>query len=639
MKGRQGEIIHLLVKNEDKIVTINEIAKTLNCSEKTVRNDFKQIDEWLQKEFQAKIIRKPNIGVKIDISADEKKRFLSLHSNGQTNQSGQLYDQERKENILGMLMENKTLSIQDLSESFYVSKHVIKQDLKEIETWLESFNLSIESRQKVGITLHGNEKNKRAALLRLDHFGNKKEASTFHKKWFSSYDTVTAKRQFEKIEKELGKEFAKETVNNLVFHLLITVKRIKEKQIIDISVNEVESLKTKKEYEIVKRNLKELERLFVVKFPEEEISYILLHILSSKEKRNVPLNENDLSPQVYSFLTQMIQKTSEHTNIPHEKDEHLFEGLGVHMQLVFKRIEHGLYHKNPLLHDIKKTYPYTFDALFHVTKELKELVGFAFPEDEIAYLTMHFEASKERLKKIDGKNKKVIVVCSMGIGMSQLLMTKLERKFHSLDITRCVSLDELEEVIAEENPDFIISTLSIEETSLPVITVSPLLPKEEEEKVKSFISNLGKTQSSSFSTLKKLIDKDLILFKEEAETPDEIIQLLCGLLKEKGYVNEEYVNDSIEREKLAPTTIGSEIAIPHGHPKNVLKQGIAMAILKKPILWKHQMVSVVFMLSIKDTQSEDIKHLFEEIILLGEEESIVEEWKKKTSKNDFYENM
>jgi activator of the mannose operon (transcriptional antiterminator) len=129
------------------------------------------------------------------------------------------------------------------------------------------------------------------------------------------------------------------------------------------------------------------------------------------------------------------------------------------------------------------------------------------------------------------------------------------------------------------------------------------------------------------------------LFKEEVETPNEIIELLCKLLQEKGYVNEEYVNDSIEREKLSPTTIGGEIAIPHGHPKNVLKQGIAMAILKKPILWKHQMVSVVFMLSIKDTQSEDIKHLFEEIILLGEEESIIEGWKKKTSKNDFYENM
>ncbi|RFU69960.1 HTH domain-containing protein [Peribacillus saganii] len=44
MNKRQKQIIHILSGKEDKeFITINQIAKMLDCSEKTVRNDFKQI--------------------------------------------------------------------------------------------------------------------------------------------------------------------------------------------------------------------------------------------------------------------------------------------------------------------------------------------------------------------------------------------------------------------------------------------------------------------------------------------------------------------------------------------------------------------------------------------------------------------
>ncbi|PPA69549.1 BglG family transcription antiterminator [Jeotgalibacillus proteolyticus] len=638
MNNRQTKILHQLVRNNtNETLTIDMIASSLNCSERTVRNDFKQIDLWLKKEsFQAEIIRRPNIGVRFEGSDKEKRQILSLIDQSRPMQADRS-DEERKLHIMTMLInEGKTVSLQDLMNEFFVSKQVIKQDLLEISSWLEPFGLAVESKQKVGIRLIGKERDKRTALLRFHTFFEEDNLPSFYNKWFSEAELSKVKHQIKRLEKELNKQFTSDSFLNLVFHLLITTQRIKRKQTISLSLENAEALKAKKEYEVTRNHLKELESFFLIKFPEDEILYFLLHVLSLKEKNTGTHSFNEAAEDIHGLIRTMIQKTSQLTNITHDTDPLLFDSLAAHMQTTFERIKHGLYHKNPLLLEIKQAYPYTFATLFQIMEELNETVGFVFPEDEIGYLVLHFEASKERLKKLNGKNKRAIVVCSMGIGMSQLLTTKIERKFHSLELLRCVAADEVEESIRHDQPDFIISTIPLEHTTLPVILVSPLFPKAEEEKLKEFISTADREKFSDFSALKKFLDQELIILGEELEGPDKIIESLCGLLEKNGYVNKDYVHDSIEREALSATAIGGEIAIPHGNPRNVLKQGVAVAIFKNPVHWKQQLVSVVFMLAIKDTKDEAVKKMFEEISYLGENQNLIEEWKKMKTADQFY---
>jgi activator of the mannose operon (transcriptional antiterminator) len=140
----------------------------------------------------------------------------------------------------------------------------------------------------------------------------------------------------------------------------------------------------------------------------------------------------------------------------------------------------------------------------------------------------------------------------------------------------------------------------------------------------------------SFPTIKKFLNEELVLFDIDVKEPESIVALLSNLLKEKGYVNNEYLHDVLEREKMSPTTIGGEISIPHGNPRNVLKEGIALAKLKNPISWNGEFVSFVFMLSFKDSKNEDVKKLFQEISTLSEEIEIIEKWKNGKTKIDFY---
>ena len=70
-----------------------------------------------------------------------------------------------------------------------------------------------------------------------------------------------------------------------------------------------------------------------------------------------------------------------------------------------------------------------------------------FPEEEAAYLTLHFQASVERLHQNESHPQKVIIVCHMGVGMSQLLLAKVERRFPSVHVEATMSRAEVQDYL------------------------------------------------------------------------------------------------------------------------------------------------------------------------------------------------
>ncbi|MBE0067566.1 PTS sugar transporter subunit IIA [Thermoanaerobacterium thermosaccharolyticum] len=118
--------------------------------------------------------------------------------------------------------------------------------------------------------------------------------------------------------------------------------------------------------------------------------------------------------------------------------------------------------------------------------------------------------------------------------------------------------------------------------------------------------------------LKELLDEDLIFFDVEANNWKEIFKYLSDFLLKKGYVKDSFYNALIEREMKFPTglpTEGIKVAIPHADPVHVIKNGIAIALLKKPVLFREMgkfegevECDIVFMLAIKNPD-EQIKVL------------------------------
>lgn len=147
-----------------------------------------------------------------------------------------------------------------------------------------------------------------------------------------------------------------------------------------------------------------------------------------------------------------------------------------------------------MLNDIKKMYPYLFHIVIDALEDINQTFSLSIPEEEAAYLTLHFQAAIERFSYGKDKHKKAIIVCHMGIGMSQLLRTKIERKFHQIAVMDCIAKADLADYTARyKDIELVISTVSLEDLSIPHIVVSPLLESADEKKLSDFMDQLGES--------------------------------------------------------------------------------------------------------------------------------------------------
>lgn len=98
----------------------------------------------------------------------------------------------------------------------------------------------------------------------------------------------------------------------------------------------------------------------------------------------------------------------------------------------------------------------------------------------------------------------------------------------------------------------------------------------------------------------------------EASTMEEVMEGLGTVMIDRGYAKDTYVDALVERERAFPTGLdinGVGVAIPHADVSHVIKEGMAIGKLNKPVRFtlmgtddETTDVSLVFMLSVKDPQ-------------------------------------
>ena len=86
-----------------------------------------------------------------------------------------------------------------------------------------------------------------------------------------------------------------------------------------------------------------------------------------------------------------------------------------------------------------------------------------------------------------------------------------------------------------------------------------------------------------------MIALDNIYLDVEASDYKEVLQIMGGILLEKGYVKDSYTDALLEREELSPTGLPVEpvsIAIPHTDPCHVIRPCVIVLKLKQPVRFK-----------------------------------------------------
>jgi activator of the mannose operon, transcriptional antiterminator len=627
MNERQTTTLRMLLNQAGKHLLVQDIADKLGCSEKTVRSDLKEIEKYLAENSQAILIRKPGLGVYLEMSEEDHAKLFDRLNLAEASEK-QPADEERAIQIAyHLLMNSKPITVQELSERYFLNKAVVKQDLNYLEKWMDKYSIKLITKQNVGLIAEGTERNKRVALARISELLTNRELNnSFIQQQFSAHEIEIVKKELNNIQKRHSLFFTDEAREGLTAHILLMIKRTKLKQSISMSSDEISNLTNKKEYKWAQECLLKLEQYFSMKFPDEEFAYLTLHLLGGKFRDYRTEGDTEQNPFLDQVTQELVIKLSELCMVDFQNDTALKEGLQIHLYTTLNRLKYGLSVSNPMLQDIKKLYPYMFDMVIHVLEEVNQIHSLDIPEEEAGYLTLHFQASIERLKGKRGKTKNILIVCHMGVGMSRLLRTKIEQKFHSVHVAGSIARADLASFLEKENVDLVISTVSLPESEVPHIVVSPLLTATDEKRLQEFIKKQENPEENDLkeSVLLKYTTPFLVFLKEEYTSKYELIEKLANTLYKKGYAEKEYSQNAILREKMSATSIGSLIAIPHGHPSFIKHSAIAVATLKNPIDWGSEKVSIVFMLAIKNDNKFDTQQLFREISYLSSQPAAIQ---------------
>lgn len=503
LTSRQVEFVKLLLE-ENEYKPIKYFTEKLNVSDKTLQKDLKIIGNYIAR-FNINIDAKRGHGILINREANGNIELINNLNLNLKDKNSISIDQRRIE-ILKMLLlnSNSSTSINQLSEKYYVSKTSIVNDLKYIEEWLKNYNITL-SKTLEGTKIVGKEADIRKAIASLleDILNNNDGEDEIQE--FTRIDVATFSALLKifdldsitfiesiiwELEKDLDYYITQPYYINLITHILICLKRLKEGNQIEINEERIKNIDNlnKRVYDNVVNLVNKIYEKYGVLTSNEEIYYIYKYIVSSgfgnTLDNNMKVSENYINNSE-EVTKMMIDIMSLFLGVDLSQDELLSRGLLLHMKPMLNRLKYDIQIKNPLFKEIEERFTEILGLCrlsIEIMSEYYNLSNISM--DEISYLATYFQAALEN----STSEKRVLVVCHSGYGTSQLLAARLKKAFPQWTIVDVVSVHMLKNMDMSDI-DFIVSTVDVDIKDKMHIVVSALLMDSDIKNIKNTLMN------------------------------------------------------------------------------------------------------------------------------------------------------
>ncbi|MCY9656617.1 BglG family transcription antiterminator [Paenibacillus chondroitinus] len=600
LSNRHRQILELLMKQRDDI-TAGEIAAEINVSTRTVHRELSELETVLG-NLGIALRKKSGKGIQL-LAEPEKLEALRYLLDGRVNVA---YSAEERRMLLLclLLQEEEPVKLFTLSHELAVTIPTITNDLDELDSWVNRSNLTLVRKRGYGVELSGTEANKRRMILHLarngldesDLFGkNESQHSPLAQKLLK----LIGKENFTKVEEALWlaedeglSEISEEEYTNLLISLSITIARIQMGRPIEANSDHHSARPSK----LLTHTIDHLTEEIPIQLTAAEISYIAeLLEPTSEPHANLLLPIDELS--YMEMVWKLIRRMERNLGVPFSDDRSLKDGLLSHLESAIKRLLAGATIRNPLLTQIKKDYEVLFEAIREaVNTTISEI---AIPDEEIGFLVMHFGASIERQKQFK-RNVRAILVCTSGIGTSKMLAVRLTKELPQINIIGNASWFEAAR-IPKKDYDLIISTVDLPLPSDQYMKLSPLLTKDEAERLRLFIQNVTLQKESGepipmhleagsrdrlhriqfyINEIVSIIDQFTVFHIEQSyEDLEEALQDICSYVSRAGVFDDvkPIVELLLAREKLSSQVIpDTGLALFHIRSEQVKKPSFTL---------------------------------------------------------------
>ncbi|MFD1446788.1 BglG family transcription antiterminator [Oceanobacillus profundus] len=662
MDQRSMAILNKIIQ-QDSYISVQKLATIFNVSRRTIYNDLDKINDWLKLHHFADIKQVRGQGFYIDeISKKEitkkKEHFVS---------DVMYYDFspiERKAWIyIHIAGQEQPYYLEHIRDLFKVSRNTVLDDISKLKEELKKYKLSITSERNTGYSIVGNENDTRKLLTYyldlvipqngchelLSGMNSLPEEQVFKPFLIFKFHWLKELHHLlNEYEKQFKIEITDDVLNNLVIWFHFFLRRIMQGKIVNVDPIEKEVIKSTSEFDGAKALCINLSKQLDIIVPDNEVYYFAKYLLSAKVNYDQSLQvETQEIKSLLHVVEKMVDDFQMYAAVEFHEQQSMIQNLLLHLKPAYYRNKYGIQIENTLRDSVKQNYPEIFNLTKKVIHHFEELIGQPIHENEIAYCAMHFGGWLRKEGVMLGQtSKRLLIVCTNGLGTSRLLESQLEGLFSDTDIVGVTSLREYERM--NLNIDYIVSTISLPDRGVPVFVVNPVLNNADKEqllkKVNSLFEYSHKQQVYSVDSVIDMVqryatihDNDtlrqelrryfhtpikgegevrkpslyellpperIVLNKSISNWKEAVISAADPLLNQ-GYIQESYITKMIQNitEKGPYIVISEHFALPHANPEDgVMKTGMSMLHLTEPVDLFGKPASVIIILASRDNE-------------------------------------
>jgi mannitol operon transcriptional antiterminator len=523
--SREKFIIDLIVKTAGKH-TVHSLSAFLNVSVRTVQRDLKAVEKILN-QFQLQLNRNTNDGLIID--GKNEHIFKLIQQLSDVHPTNETPEERKLQLLIKLLHEGTSFKTQVLARQLGVSITTLTAYLDDLTNWLNNFSITLTRKRGVGVELIGEEANRRKALANyfLVHFheelmeslyllqkGNQVKGNVLG--YFPPHYLLKIDELVNNTIDRGQTRLADSDYLGLIVHICITVQRTENNFVLQQEAEITTEFIT--EFQLMEQLCEDVKKALGVPISIDDIRFLTVILKGSKLQAAGSVDYDSI--MLGQIIKNVIQHVSAQLHVDLSKDFSLFQGLLAHMEPSIFRLKQQMGLFNPLTGEIKKKYPFLFMAVKNSLQ--KEFTDITFPDDEIAFIVLHFGSAL--LMNEERANIHAVVVCPTGIGTSKMLASRIQKEIMEINTVEIKSIKDFELANIHQY-DVIISTVRLPFADVDYILVTPLLSDEDIVTIRSFLQSNLQELTSRKQYLNPVSEKDVVSRKEKPNVKDVLQEI------------------------------------------------------------------------------------------------------------------
>ena len=580
---------------KERPVPSSILQEVIHCSRRSVINYVNQLNEEVKG-----LIRSSPKGY--EVTNKDQARILLLQQSDQFEYQG--YEKRKQYILERLLLHQDNPTLQEFADDLYVSVITIQKDLLQLRSELKTQRLYIRTKNEQFFIV-GEKKDRQAYLMNLlsQEWQTSKFSLDSIQNFFDIADISEIHRIVEMILKEAHYNLDDFSMFNYVLHLSICIETTWNQQPIHQQSEDYESQNFSVHFQrlvnLIYQKLKQAySQCSFTPAQIMEASILMSTRIASLHEDQLSIKDMDtqLGMEVKQLLSKIISSIYSNYGISLNEEDFIIR-FAYHLKNLILRVRDDIQIPSNPMFSIRDEYPFLSMIASYIITLIEEELQHSIAENETLYIALHigtFLENKESAQKVTCD-----LVTLDYLNMAEQIFTQLSSFIPNLILNQICSSYET----VSKDVDLVITTLP--ETPfihLPQIQVHPFVTQLDIHNVAEKVSEIQKQREHEQikKQFQRLFKEELFFLHQDFDSSQHLIRFLCGKLKDNDYVDQEFIHEIYNHERVMPTEYNN-IAIPHpllSNGNHIKASAITIWVSKQPVTWVNNPVNFVFMLAL-----------------------------------------